>query len=114
EKQIQSAGKRTFGAARPFRDGLNAAERFGAPRNNEAGIAELPFAQQDCRCALHPSNLARLARFGRQTRSGALAHWLGTPFALAFGAIICAVAGLVTLFVIRRREAQPHDERTAA
>ena len=45
--------------------------------------------------------------------AGALAHWLGTPFALAFGAIICAVAGLVTLFVIRRREAQLHDERTA-
>ena len=62
EKQIQSAGKRTFGASRPFRDGLNAAERFRAPRNNEAGIAELPFAQQDCRCALHPSNLARPSR----------------------------------------------------
>ena len=45
--------------------------------------------------------------------AGALAHWLGTPFALAFGAIICAVAGLVTLFVIRRREAQLHDERAA-
>src|SRR5256886_4124977 len=62
EKQIQSAGKRTFSASRPFRDGLNAAERFRAPRNNEAGIAELPFAQQDCRCALHPSNLARPSR----------------------------------------------------
>jgi sugar phosphate permease len=37
--------------------------------------------------------------------AGALAHWLGTPFALAFGGIICAVTGLVTLFVIRRREA---------
>ena len=59
EKQIQSAGKRTFGASRPFRDGLNAAERFRAPRNNEAGVAELSLAQQDCRCALHPSNLAR-------------------------------------------------------
>jgi len=37
--------------------------------------------------------------------AGALAHWLGTPFALAFGAVICAVSALVTLFVIRRREA---------
>jgi MFS family permease len=37
--------------------------------------------------------------------AGAVAHWLGTPFALAFGAIICAVSALVTLFVIRRREA---------
>ena len=37
--------------------------------------------------------------------AGAVAHWLGTPFALGFGAIICAVSALVTLFVIRRREA---------
>src|SRR5437870_2000286 len=37
--------------------------------------------------------------------AGALAHWLGTPFALALGAIICALSALVTLFVIRRREA---------
>src|SRR5580765_913322 len=37
--------------------------------------------------------------------AGALAHWLGTPFALGFGAVICAVSALVTLFVIRRREA---------
>ncbi|MDQ3313954.1 MAG: MFS transporter [Verrucomicrobiota bacterium] len=38
--------------------------------------------------------------------AGALADWLGAPFALAFGAVICAVAGLVALFVIRRREAE--------
>jgi len=37
---------------------------------------------------------------------GAVAHWLGTPFALRFGAIICAASALVTLSVIRRREAQ--------
>src|SRR5438093_8974690 len=36
---------------------------------------------------------------------GAVAHWLGPPFALGFGAIICAVSALVTLSVIRRREA---------
>src|SRR6266481_6266260 len=36
----------------------------------------------------------------------AVAHWLGTPFALAFGAIVCAVSALVTLFVIQRREAR--------
>ncbi len=41
--------------------------------------------------------------------AGALAHWLGSSYAIAFGAIVCAVAALVTLFVIRRREA----ERTA-
>jgi MFS family permease len=38
--------------------------------------------------------------------AGATAHWLGTPFALAFGAIICAVSALVTLSVIQRREAR--------
>ena len=38
--------------------------------------------------------------------AGAVAHWLGTPFALGVGAIICAAAALVTLSVIRRREAQ--------
>jgi MFS family permease len=37
--------------------------------------------------------------------AGAVAHWLGTPFALGFGAIICAASALVTLFVIRRRGA---------
>jgi MFS family permease len=37
--------------------------------------------------------------------AGAVAHWVGTPFALSFGAIICAVSALVTLLVIRRREA---------
>src|SRR5439155_12899201 len=37
--------------------------------------------------------------------AGAVAHWFGTAFALAFGAVICAVSALVTLFVIRRREA---------
>jgi MFS family permease len=38
--------------------------------------------------------------------AGAVAHWLGTPFALALGAIICAISALVALLVIRRREAQ--------
>jgi predicted MFS family arabinose efflux permease len=37
---------------------------------------------------------------------GAVAHWRGTPFALGVGAIICAASALVTLSVIRRREAQ--------
>src|SRR6266481_3423207 len=37
--------------------------------------------------------------------AGAVAHSLGTSFALAFDAIICAASALVTLFVIRRREA---------
>jgi len=38
--------------------------------------------------------------------AGAMANWFGTPVTLAIGAIICAVSGLVALFVIRRREAQ--------
>src|SRR5437764_13484324 len=38
--------------------------------------------------------------------AGAVAHFAGTPFALAFGAIICAASALLTLFMIRRREAQ--------
>jgi MFS family permease len=38
--------------------------------------------------------------------AGALASWLGSSFALAFGAFVCAIAALVTLFVIRRREAE--------
>jgi MFS family permease len=38
--------------------------------------------------------------------AGALAHWLGTPFALGFGAVVCAVSGVVTLIAIRRREAK--------
>src|SRR6516225_1518935 len=38
--------------------------------------------------------------------AGAVAHWAGTPFALAFGAIICAASAMVTLLVIQRREAQ--------
>ena len=38
--------------------------------------------------------------------AGAIAHFVGTSFALAFGAIVCAVSALVTLCVIRRREAQ--------
>src|SRR6266581_3014512 len=37
--------------------------------------------------------------------AGAVAHWLGTPVAIAFGAIICAVSAIVTLCVIRRRDA---------
>src|SRR6478609_5164930 len=38
--------------------------------------------------------------------AGAVAHWVGTSFALAFGAVICAVSAILTLAVIRRREAK--------
>jgi hypothetical protein len=38
--------------------------------------------------------------------AGAVAHWVGVSLALAFGAVICAVSALVTLYVVRRREVQ--------
>src|ERR1700746_2439883 len=38
--------------------------------------------------------------------AGAVAHFAGTPFALAFGAIICAGSALVTLIIVRRRDTQ--------
>src|SRR5262249_37441087 len=38
--------------------------------------------------------------------AGAVAHFAGTSFAFAFGAIVCAISALVTLLVIRHREAQ--------
>src|SRR6266480_6192028 len=38
--------------------------------------------------------------------AGAVAHWAGTPFALALGACICALAALVALVIMRRRDTQ--------
>lgn len=38
--------------------------------------------------------------------AGALAHWIGAPITLAFGALVCALAAIVALGVIRRREAE--------
>src|SRR5215831_10949467 len=38
--------------------------------------------------------------------AGAVAHWVGISLALAVGAIICAASAVVTLYVVRRREAQ--------
>ncbi|MDQ2869031.1 MAG: MFS transporter [Verrucomicrobiota bacterium] len=37
-------------------------------------------------------------------QAGALAHWFGTPFAIAFGGIACAVAGIVTQMIVARRD----------
>jgi MFS family permease len=37
--------------------------------------------------------------------AGGVANWLGTPFALGFGAIVCAISALVALLAIHRREA---------
>src|SRR5436190_19422392 len=38
--------------------------------------------------------------------SGLMVDFLGTPATMAIGAVICALAALVTLNVIRKREAQ--------
>ncbi|HVF72267.1 MAG TPA: MFS transporter [Chthoniobacterales bacterium] len=38
--------------------------------------------------------------------AGLMADWLGTPATMAVGALVCALAALVTLHVIRKREAQ--------
>jgi hypothetical protein len=38
--------------------------------------------------------------------AGALAHYLGTSATLAIGALICALAALVTLIIVWRRDAQ--------
>jgi len=39
-------------------------------------------------------------------QAGLMADFLGTPATIATGALICGVAALVTLRVIRKREAQ--------
>ncbi|HEY3602920.1 MAG TPA: MFS transporter, partial [Chthoniobacterales bacterium] len=38
--------------------------------------------------------------------AGAVAHYVGTPATFAVGAIVCTIAALVTLVVVRRRDAQ--------
>ncbi|MEO7167625.1 MAG: MFS transporter, partial [Chthoniobacterales bacterium] len=38
--------------------------------------------------------------------AGVLAHYVGTSATLAIGAVICALAALVTLLIVRRRDAQ--------
>jgi hypothetical protein len=38
--------------------------------------------------------------------AGVMADFIGTPATIAIGALICALAALATLHVIRKREAQ--------
>ena len=38
--------------------------------------------------------------------AGSISHWTSTPFALGFGAVICAVSGIVTRIIVARRERQ--------
>jgi len=37
--------------------------------------------------------------------AGTLANWIGVPVTVAFGALVCAAAALVTLLIVRRRDA---------
>jgi hypothetical protein len=44
--------------------------------------------------------------FGGMIPLGSLGDFIGTPATMAIGVLICALAALITLNVIRRREAQ--------
>src|SRR4051794_38720180 len=46
EKQIELAGKRTFWPPRAFGNRLDTAERLRAPRDDQAGVAELALSQE--------------------------------------------------------------------
>ena len=39
--------------------------------------------------------------------AGALSHWLGVPWAVAIGAVVCGAAALVTWLVVRRNPSSP-------
>jgi hypothetical protein len=71
EEQIQLAGKRAFRAARSFRNSLDAAKRFGAPRDNQTRVAESPFTQQNARSGFH-------TRLLRESLTGATGCFLQT------------------------------------
>ena|SRR5437762_10877782 len=53
KEQIEHAGERAFGSARTLSHGLDATEGLGAPRDNQAGVAESSFPQKNGRRALH-------------------------------------------------------------
>jgi MFS family permease len=39
--------------------------------------------------------------------AGALSHWLGVPWAVAIGAIVCGAAALLTWLLVRRNPPAP-------
>ena len=53
KEQIEHAGERAFRSARTLSHGLDATERLGAPRDNQAGVAESSFPQKNGRGSLH-------------------------------------------------------------
>src|SRR6266496_3443236 len=67
KKQIQLSGKWAFRASRTLGDGLNATERFCAPRHDQARIAEFSLAQQDGSRGLHGEIVMRI--FARRYES---------------------------------------------
>src|SRR5215831_6173686 len=53
KKQVEFSGKRTFLAARAFRNRLNAAQRLRAPRHDQTRVAEFSFPKKNCLRAFH-------------------------------------------------------------
>ncbi len=53
EEKIELASEWRFRPACAFGDGLDAAQRLGAPGNDQTGVAELAFAKKDRRRGLH-------------------------------------------------------------
>jgi MFS family permease len=43
--------------------------------------------------------------------AGTLARWVGAPATITFGAVVCAIAALVTLIVVRRRESSEQEAK---
>ena len=60
EKQIQLPRKRTFWSARALGDGLDAAKRLRAPRNDQARIAKFSFPQENGDSGFQGLLLARM------------------------------------------------------
>ena len=66
EEKIKLAGERCFCTTRAFGHCLNAAQRLGAPGNDQAGVTEFAFAKKNRRRGLHGENLARDPCRGKQ------------------------------------------------
>jgi MFS family permease len=43
--------------------------------------------------------------------AGSLSHWLGVPWTIAIGALMCAAAALVTWIIVRGRKTEEHEFR---
>ncbi len=80
KKKIELARKRRFGATRAFGHCLDAAQRLGAPGNDQAGVAKFALAKKNRGRGLHGENLARDLRYCRASgRRGDLADLMIRP-----------------------------------